>query len=349
MTTMTITMQSDRPPTPLRVGILGAARIAPMALVRPARTVPEVSLAAVAARDPEKARAFAAKHGIPRVHESYAALIADPGIDAIYNPLPNSLHAEWTIRALEAGKHVLCEKPLAANATEAEAMVAAAGRSQRVLIEAFHYYYHPLFARMREIVESGELGKVRRIETALCVPLWLPGDIRYRLDLAGGATMDLGCYALHMLRNLAGAEPEVLSAEARLSSPQVDRWMRAELRFADGRTGRFTCSMFSIQVLRFHARVEGEAGTMHVTNPLAPHIWHRLRVRTPRGSRTERVSGSATYTHQLRAFVAAVRGDAGAAPTSGADSIANMRAIDAVYRSAGLAPRGLARSARSEP
>src|SRR5574337_909465 len=174
---------------PLRIGVLGAARIAPMALVRPARQVPEATVVAVAARDPQRAQAFATKHGIPRVHPSYDALLADTEIDAIYNPLPNSLHCEWTIRALQAGKHVLCEKPLASNAAEAERMAEAAGQAGRVLVEAFHWRYHPLAARMQAIIDAGELGAVQHIEAHFCLLLPLPGDIRYRLDLAGGATM----------------------------------------------------------------------------------------------------------------------------------------------------------------
>jgi len=173
----------------LRIGILGAARIAPMALVRPARSVPEAAVLAVAARDETRARRFAARHGIPRVHRGYAELLADPEIDAVYNPLPNSLHCEWSIRALEAGKHVLCEKPLASNADEARRMTEAASRAGRVLVEAFHWRYHPLAERMKAIVESGELGRVRHVEASCCFPLLLPGDIRYRLDLAGGALL----------------------------------------------------------------------------------------------------------------------------------------------------------------
>lgn len=324
----------------LRIGILGAARIAPMALVRPARRVPEVEVAAVAARDPARARAFAARHGIPRAHASYDALVADAELDAVYNPLPNSLHCAWTIRALEAGKHVLCEKPLASNADEAARMVAAAARAQRRLVEAFHWRYHPLAARMRAILDAGEIGAVRRVETAMCVPLPLRGDIRYRLDLAGGATMDTGCYAVHMLRFLAGEEPaEVSAVRAKLSSPGVDRWLEAELRFPGGATGRITCSLFSSALLRIRARVVGERGELRVANPVAPHLWHRLAVRTPAGRRAERVPGEATYTHQLRAFADAVLGG-GPVPTGGEDAIANMRVIDAIYAKAGLPPRG---------
>ncbi len=324
---------------PVRFGILGAARIAPMALVRPARLVDGAAVVAVAARDEGRARSFARAQGIPRVHASYAAVLADPDVDAVYLPLPNALHAPWTIRALEAGKHVLCEKPLASNAAEAASMVDAAARSGRVLVEAFHWRHHPLAARMREIVASGELGEIRHVEAAMCIPLPLPGDIRYRLDLAGGATMDTGCYTLDVVRFLADAEPEVVSAEARLASARVDRWMRAELRFAGGATGRVTCALFSRTLLDVSARVLGSRGELRVFNPVAPHLFHRLRVVTPDGSRSERIGGDATYTHQLRAFVAAVRGERSAEPSL-ASSLGNMRAIDAVYTASGLGQRG---------
>src|SRR5262249_23725626 len=153
---------------PLRIGILGAARIAPLALVRPARRVAGATVMAVAARDPQRAATFAARHGIPRVHPTYDALLPDPDRHALHHPLHTplrtSLPATWTIRALEAGKHVLCEKPFAARVTEAEAMAAAAGRAGRVLMEAFHYRYHRLFARLREILRAGELGALRHLE-----------------------------------------------------------------------------------------------------------------------------------------------------------------------------------------
>jgi len=326
-------------PAPLRIGILGAARIAPTALIRPAHSVQGVQVAAVAARDPSRAQAFAGKHGIPRVCASYQALIEDPALDAIYNPLPNSLHCEWSVRALRAGKHVLCEKPIASNAAEAERMAAAAEETGRVLVEAFHWRYHPLAARMREVVRSGELGEVRRVEASMCIPLPIPGDIRYRFDLAGGATMDTGCYAINLVRFLAEAEPTVLAAEARRSSPDVDRWMRAELRFEDGRSGSFECSLFALKLLAIRARVLGSRGELDVLNPVAPHLFHRLRVRADGRTRSESVPGEATYTHQLRAFAAQVRGGPRMS-SDPRDAIANMRVIDAVYDRAGMKRRG---------
>lgn len=327
----------------VRIGVLGAARIVTSALLAPARGNPDVTVAATAARDPARAAAFARRHRIPRVHSTYDELLADPDLDAVYIPLPNSLHCPWTLRALAAGKHVLCEKPFAANAGEAEQMASAAARSGRVLMEAFHYRYHPLAERMREIVASGALGRIRHIETWMCFPLPLPRNIRYRYDLAGGATMDAGAYAIHMLRLLAGMEPAVTSAHARLASPNVDRFMSAELRLADGATARMTCSMWSSTVLRIAARVEGDRGTMEVLNPVMPQYYHRLTLRTPKGNHVERFPRTATYTYQLRAFVSAIQQDTPIL-TSPADSVANMRLIDAVYQRAGLPLRGMALS-----
>ena len=323
---------------PLRLGILGAARIAPTALVRPARELADVEIRAVAARDAARARAFAAKHRIPRVHASYEALLADPELDAVYNPLPNGLHGVWTERALRAGKHVLCEKPFTANAEEARAVAALARESGRVVMEAFHWRYHPLAARMLEILASGELGELRHVEAHLCAPILNTRDIRYRLDLAGGAAMDMGCYVLHFARTFAGAEPRVARARARLLAPGVDRAMDVALEFPGGITGRALCSMLSWRVLDASARVEGTRGRMRVLNPWAPQLFHRLRVETEAGTRSERVAGPASYTAQLASFSRAVRGGT-PFPTTADDAVANMAAIDAVYRAAGLEPR----------
>src|SRR5271168_5020574 len=155
----------------VRIGILGASSFAPTTLINPARGNDEVVVAAVGARDMEGAQAFAAKHGIARAHGSYEALIADPDLDAVYVLLPTSFHGRWTRAALAAGKHVLCEKPFAANAAEAREIAELAAASDRVVMEAFHYRYHPLALRIEEIIASGELGKLERVEAALCFPL----------------------------------------------------------------------------------------------------------------------------------------------------------------------------------
>ncbi|MCW5891660.1 MAG: Gfo/Idh/MocA family oxidoreductase [bacterium] len=323
---------------PLRIGVLGAARITPMALLTPARRTADAEVVAIAARDPARAGAFAARHGIPRVHADYDALIDDPAIDAVYNPLPNSHHGVWTIRALEAGKHVLCEKPFAVDAVEAEGMATAGRRSGRVLMEAFHYRYHPLFARLLAIIDAGEIGQVRHLEAHFCIPLPRPSDIRYRADLAGGALMDTGCYTISILRHLARAEPTVVSARARWTRGGVDRWCAAELAFPGGRTARLTCALWSAVGVRMSARVVGSAGTLGVINPIAPQFWHRLSVRTARERRAERVAGPSSYAGQLRAFVDAIRRGT-PFPTTPEDAVANMRVIDAIYAAAGRPQR----------
>ncbi len=323
----------------IRIGVLGAARITPAAIVKPARNSTDAEVVAVAARDRARADAFASKHGVPRVFDSYAALLAAPDIDAVYNPLPNGLHAEWTIAALEAGKHVLCEKPFTANTAEAEAVAAVADRTGLVVMEAFHYRYHPLALRMREIVGSGELGTVQHVEAALCFPLPKFSDIRYQYDLAGGATMDVGTYTVHLARLLGGEEPTVTAATAKLRTPDVDRAMQAELAFPSGHRGRVTCSMWSSSVLKTYARARGDRGELRVINPTNPQVWHRMRITVDGSTRTERFSRRPSYEFQLDAFTAAVvRREPTLTPPS--DSIANMRVLDAIYTAAGMRPRG---------
>jgi predicted dehydrogenase len=321
----------------VKIGVLGAARITPAALIKPARVVPGVEVAAVAARDPGRAAAFAARHRIPTVYGSYAELIADPRLDAVYVPLPNGLHAEWTLAAIAAGKHVLCEKPMTANAAEAERVAAAAEAAGVVVMEAFHYRYHPLMRRALDLLPT--LGPITTVDTRLCFPLPRFSDIRYQYELAGGAMMDAGCYAVHALRTLGGAEPEVVAARAALRSPQVDRAMVVDYRFPGGATGRTTASLWSRHVLGVSARVAGEGGELKIFNYVMPRVYHRLTVTTGATKRRERVPGESTYTHQLRAFVDAV-GGAGTNLTPAADAVPTMRLIDAAYTAAGLKPRG---------
>lgn len=320
----------------LRFGILGAARIAPAALIAPARRNPEVAVTAVAARDRTHGERFASRYGIGRVHEGYQSLLADPEVDAVYIPLPNGLHGRWTRAALEAGKHVLCEKPFTADAAEAREIAALTQDCGRVVMEAFHYRYHPLIAAAEEIVAAGELGALRHVDAAVCFPLPRFSDIRYDYDLAGGALMDAGCYAVHMARVLGGgAEPEVVSARARLRDPRVDRAMRADLRFPSGHTGRVRCSMWSTDLLRVAVTVTGTRGRLRLLNPLLPHQGHLLSLRTDERRFRRRYPRRTSYDYQLDAFADAVLRDE-PVPTAPSDSVATMTVIDAIYSAAGL-------------
>jgi predicted dehydrogenase len=326
----------------VRFGILGAARIAPAALIRPAARNQEVVVEAVTARDRERASAYAKRHGIPRVADNYEAIVSDPEIDAVYIPLPNNLHGKWTLAALEAGKHVLCEKPFTANAEEAQTVAEAAQsaleESGLVVAEAFHYRYHPLAHRMLEVVRSGALGQLRKIEAWLCAPIVKKTDIRYQLALAGGAMMDMGCYVVNMARMLSGEEPEVRSATAKQQSSEVDRAMSAVLEFPGGHTADVHCSMWSSSLLHVSARVTGDSGEMRVFNPLAPQSVSWLRVRSGGGRHIEIPDRRATYAYQLDAFCDAVlRGRP--VLTTPSDAVANMRVIDGIYRAAEMRPR----------
>ena len=203
---------------------------------------------------------------------------------------------------------MLCEKPFTANAAEAEQVAAVADETPLVVMEAFHYRYHPVAEKMREIAQSGELGELRRIETSMCIPLPLPKDIRYRYDLGGGAVMDVGCYAIHMNRLVAGLEPRVVSAKAKTIKPNIDRWMRAELRYPNGLSGTMTCALLSSTLLKIGVKVTGDLGTLTVFNPTGPQMGYRMTVRTNGTKRRVKVEGAKkpTYKYQLEAFTNAV-------------------------------------------
>lgn len=321
------------------MGVLGAAAIVPTALIGPAHSVPEVRVTAIAARDPKRAQAFARRHHLSQVHQTYEALLRDPEIDAVYNPLPNGLHAEWTIRALQAGKHVLCEKPFASNAQEARDMAGTAQETGLVLSEAFAYRYHPLTARVKEILANGELGTIRHMEAQFCFLLPLTNNIRFNYELAGGALMDCGCYPVSLIRYLAKAEPIVERAQAGLFAPQVDHKVTADLAFADGRTAHLECDMLSPKLFRSVLKVEGDRGRLRALGPFQPHWFNWLNVQGARGRHSGWVRGENSYTLQLRAFVKAIRGEM-KLNTDPTDAIGNMRVIDAIYEKAGLKLRG---------
>lgn len=313
---------------PLRIGVLGAARIAPPALIAPTRASEAAAVVAVAARDRDRAQAFAYEHDIPIVAEDYQALIDHPDVEAIYVALPPSRHAEMTLAAIAAGKPVLCEKPFAMDAVQARVMVDAAASAGVLLMEAFHYRYHPLFDRVLEIIAEGEIGLVRRMEATFGASIAnSPTELRYDPGLGGGALMDLGTYCVHWCRTVAGGEPNVTKATAIVGETGVDVSTRASLSFAGGVTGQIACDMASPP----HASllIEGLSGRIAVTNPLAPQLGHLIDIEGLDGARRETCTRATTYEFQLKAFVQAVRG--GSAPvTSGEDSVAQMAALDAI-------------------
>lgn len=320
---------------PVRIGILGASSFAPTTMINPARGNRDVVVAAVGARDQVSADEFAAKYGIAKAYGSYEALIGDPDLDAIYVLVPTSMHGKWTKVALAAGKHVLVEKPFTANATEAREIAELSAKSDRVVMEAIQFRHHPLTRRVEQIIASGELGALQRVDVTLCVMLPTFKANCYNYALGGGAMMDAGSYVTNMARTFGGSTPEVVSAQAKLQKPRVDRAMTAELRYESGHTGRLQCALWSGNLFRASAKVVGEDGELRWLSPAAPNLFPRLSVRSANGKRTERFSRRPTYSFQLDAFAGSVlRGEP--VRTSPQDAVENMSVIDAVYRAAGL-------------
>jgi predicted dehydrogenase len=325
---------------PVRLGILGAARIAPFAVLRHARKLDAVDVVAVAEEyHPERhLRRYARKHRIPRTYRSFDALLANPEIDAVYIPLPISMHADWCIRSIEAGKHVLCEKPLAANARDAERVLRASEGTGLVVAEAMHFRYHPLVDRVRQIIRDGEIGDIEHIDASFSA-YWPFTDFRFDYAMGGGGTIDMGCYPIGFIRAVTEEEPTVTQAKAGLYGTLIDRWMRTSMQLPSGGDVSLFVGMRCSNLLSVSMQIRGSIGSIDILNFIKPEVYHRLKVRTESGIRRERVPGGSTYATQLAAFAEAVH--AGTAPvTSIADSVKNARVIDAVYLAAGLPVRG---------
>ena len=329
----------------LRIGILGTARITQRALIDPATSVAGVTVTAVAARDSARAEHFKLRYGIATAYGSYQELLDDPDIDAVYNPLPNSLHGPWTLRAIAAGKHVLCEKPFASNADEAAQVVQAAADSGLVVMEAMHYRYHPLITRLREVVR--DLGPVQHLQAWTSFAIADPADIRYDFALGGGALMDGGCYALDCLRMLGAGdgrgEPSVTAAVAdpvadEPAGKAADRSLAARLAFPGGATGWFDSAFTRDGEFRAELHVACEDGLAQVDNFIFPHQARLYATRDGKVVADEAGEADTSYLYQLRAFASVITsGDP--VPTSAESAAVTMRLIDDAYRAAGLAVR----------
>ncbi|MGZ6642420.1 MAG: Gfo/Idh/MocA family protein [Solirubrobacteraceae bacterium] len=311
----------------LRWGLLSTARISDALL----DSGTDHEFVAVASRDRGRAEAYAREKGVARAYGSYEDLLADPDVDAIYNPLPNSLHVEWSIRALRAGKHVLCEKPLSRRPEEVERAFDVAQAEGRLLAEGFMWRHHPQAAEAAELVASGAIGELRTIHAAFAFRGTDPANIRFQAGLDGGGLMDVGCYCISGCRLLTGAEPERGYLELHEGGDGVDVAAAAVLRFPGGVLAHFDCGLSypGGSLLR----ADGTEGSVLLTDP-----W---RGREPvldlrRGGEVERREpgrGASSYALELADFAAAVAGER--APLLGrGDALGQARAIAALYRSA---------------
>ncbi len=317
----------------VRWGVLSTANIGRAAVVPAIRGSSNGELVAVASRDLERARAFAGANGIPEALGSYEALLERDDVDAVYVPLPNSLHRAWTIRAAAAGKHVLCEKPLALDATECREMAAAARDAGVRLMEAFMYRFHPRTEQVIDWVRRGRLGRVGAVRSVFTFRLRSPDNIRLDPELGGGSLMDVGCYCVNVSRTLVGEEPVEAQATARWTDGGVDEAMAGILRFPSGAVAHFDCALTLERSEAYE--VAGTDGQLRVPAAFLPGTddveIHESRGRD--GARTHTVEGADEYLRMVEHFADCVL--RGREPRwSAAEAAANMRTIAALYRSA---------------
>ena len=326
----------------LKFGILSTASVNSYSFLPVIKKVAGAKLVAIASRDPEVASRYAARHGITKSYGGYAALLADPQIDCVYIPLPVSMHAEWSIRALEAGKHVLCEKPVAANMAEALAIAETVKKTRLTFAEAFHYRYHPLASRVEGIVRSGDIGEIRKITAVFGTFLPDKNKVQFKPELAGGALLDVGCYPVSFTRWIADCDTaRVVAAHAEMIRSGVDGTTRATLEFENGVKAKIHCSL--IKLIPMSALIRGTKGDLFILSPFSPSVavgpllfnTHLLILRCGRKIRSIRVPSGLTYHCQLVSFCEAVR--SGRQPiTNAEEGVANMRLIDAIFQKAGV-------------
>jgi predicted dehydrogenase len=323
----------------LRIGVLSTADIARKKVIPGMRRATRVDVVAIASRDEDQARAVADRLDIPRAYGSYEALLADPDIDAVYIPLPNHLHAEWTIAAASAGKHVLCEKPLSLTAAEAEGMAAACDAAGVRLMEAFMYRHHPSWLAVRELVASGRIGRLSAVESWFSYYNDDPANIRNVQAFGGGALYDIGCYNVNLSRLLFGAEPTGISASMeRDPVTGVDILTSAILDFDAGRA-TFTCGTRLETDQRVH--IYGSAGRIAIGIPfnIPPELPTQVFVTAggdpPVAPATDVIEFPAAdpYGAMADAFATAVL-DGTPLPFDAADAVANMRVIDGIFAAA---------------
>jgi len=313
-----------------RWGLLGTARINRM-VIPPLRVSHGNRLLAIASRDTARATAYAREWGIERAHGSYEALLADPEIDAVYVPLPNHLHAQWTIEAARAGKHVLCEKPLALSVAEVDAMTSAAREAGVAVAEAFMYRHHPQTLKVRELVQAGAIGRVRFLRGTFSFPLSRPNDVRLRPEWGGGCLWDVGCYPLGFVRFVLGKEPLEVFGAAVLGPTGVDETFAGQLVFPDDVLVQIDAGFRA--PLRAELEIAGTEGTILVRRPWRPALG--VPVLLTRKGETEElaVGGGDRYRLEIEDLADAAR-ERRSPRISLAESRGNVAAIAALLRSA---------------
>jgi xylose dehydrogenase (NAD/NADP) len=315
----------------LRWGLLSTARINRV-LLPPLRASARNELTSIASRDLKRAQAYADERSIPRVFGSYEAMLADPDVDVIYNPLPNSMHTEWTIKAADAGKHVLCEKPLANTVEEVDAITAAAKKAGVVVMEAFMYRHHPQTLKVKELVEGGAIGKLQLIRGSFTFKISDEGDVRLNSSLGGGSIWDVGCYPISYARLIAGAEPvEVFGWQVTGRASGVDETFAGQMRFSNGVYAQFDSGFRTPR--RAHMELVGDEGSIVVVEPFQPKLDEKIILKNGEKEEIITIPGEDLYLGEVENMADAIL--KGQPPRmSLVDSRNNVATIQALLRSA---------------
>lgn len=315
----------------LRWGLLSTARINRV-LLPPLRASERNELTAVASRDMARAKAYAEERQIPRVFGSYEELLADPDVDVIYNPLPNSMHAEWTIKAAQAGKHILCEKPLANTADDVDAMTDAAKKAGVVLMEAFMYRHHPQTLKVKDLVDQGAIGKLQLVRGSFTFKISNEDDVRLNASLGGGSIWDVGCYPISYARLIVGSEPlEVFGTQITGERSRVDESFFGQMKFAHDVYAQFDSGFRTPR--RAHIELAGTEGTIEVLEPFQPYVNEKIVLKRGGNEEVITIPGEDLYRGEVENMAEAIL-DGRPTRMSLADSRNNVAVIQALLRSA---------------
>ena len=323
----------------MKFGSLGIAKILEEGLIRPAQDHPEIKVIAVSSREESIAKDYAQVHSIKKYYSDYNSLIIDKDVEAVYIPLPNGLHYEWAVKALEAGKHVLCEKPLCSNGFEAFSLFELAKNKNLILLDAYHHSFHPTFIRAKEIIKRGDIGEIKEIKGRFTVNIPRP-DIRFDYNLSGGAFMDPGCYLVHALVHFFEDFPEIVSTEVKRdkTDSRIDIKSKAELLIGGKTKAEIYSSIESKKDMEIWIEFLGEEGSLKIDNYVRSE-WGKLCLRgKDNRTKEESFSSKSTFSHQLDKFLTLVKEGPNESLANESKNI--MKLLDELYIFSDLPIRG---------
>jgi len=337
---------SQKDQTCIDVGVLGTSKRSLRSVIIPSLSMSTLRIAAVAARDKQRATHYATTYSIPRTHPSYDSLINDPDLQVIYNPLPKTMHLDWTLRALQRGKCVILDRPISSNHEQTQLLYSAASTPQQILV-GFHFLYHPAVTKLLEMASSGRIGMITDIQIHYQLPKWFlrHNELRFNALLGGGACLYLGSCCIALIQALLKKEANaVTAANAQMFRPEIDQCMRATIEFSDVSSASFDCG-YGANLLKFpKIMIKGTRGILKMKGWALPSIWHRIKCTDLASGQTEIIQeygdGSSSYVYMLEAFVSSLKSKEQNAYCTREFLEQNIRLIDQIYTKANLRPRG---------